>query len=109
MTIKLNLNKSSIFRVAGFLADLNVNKQIEETIKNVNLDEVNETSKMIIGGQLILKIIASAEEETDELLADLADVSIGEIRALDADEYFDLVESFIKAGLFQRAFKLIQV
>lgn len=106
--IELKLNKSSIFRVVGFLSDINVNEEIEEMLTKVDIQKVSAAGQRVVGGQLIMKIIASSERQADELFADLADVDVEVIQELDFEEFFDLVETFIEAGLLQRAFKLFR-
>lgn len=110
MKIELKLNKSSIFRIARFIADLQINESLINSFeKLLDKEEDSELEFAVVGGQMIAQLLAESEDETDELLADLADVDVSVIQNLDIDEYFDLVESFIEAGLFKRALSLTKM
>lgn len=107
--VELKLNKSSIFRIARFIADLQINENLVNDLESLLDSEGSELEFALVGGQTIARLLAESENETDELLADLADVDVSVIQDLSIDEYFDLVESFTEAGLFKRALSLTKM
>lgn len=107
--VELKLNKSSIFRIARFIADLQINENLIKNFEELLDKEGSELEFAVAGMQVIAQLLAESENETDELLADLADVDVSVIQGLDEVEYFDLVESFIEAGLFKRALSLTKM
>lgn len=107
--VELKLNKSSVFRIARFIADLQINDNLIQSFEEVMNKKDSGLEFAVVGGQMLARLLAESEEETDELFADLADVDVEVIRNLDIDEYFDLVESFIEAGLFKRALSLTKI
>lgn len=103
--IELNLGKSSLFRVTGFLSEIDFITALKDS-RELLEKEATEAEQSVIMLQVFMKVFSRSENQVYELFADLSGVDMKDIVEMDDEEFYGLIESFLQAPLLKQAYKL---